>query len=201
VINSPATRSSLLVRIKDPADHAAWKQFVEIYLPLVYAYCSKRGMQEADAADISQEVMRAVAANMNRFEYNPKRGRFRGWLFSVTHNKLCTHVRSARRADQGSGRTTMQEILSQTPDAHDTEEWDNECRRRVYEWAAQQARQELHETTWEAFRLTAVEGRSAKDAAAATGLSVGAVYIAKSRVMARLREIVATASDDEAPIL
>src|SRR5687767_1903259 len=85
---SPETRPSLLVRIRDARDHAAWGEFVEVYAPLVHAYARSRGLQDADAADVAQEVLQAVATHAGRFDYQPDRGTFRGWLFQVTLNKL-----------------------------------------------------------------------------------------------------------------
>src|SRR5205823_3239375 len=84
----PATRASLLVRIRDGQDAEAWRQFVRVYAPVVYGFARKRGLQDADAADLMQEVLRSVAAAAGHLEYDPRRGSFRGWLYTVTRNKL-----------------------------------------------------------------------------------------------------------------
>ncbi len=84
----PVTRPSLLVRIRDLADQKAWEQFVELYARLVYGFARKRGLQEADASDLTQEVLRAVAAAATRLEYDPGLGSFRAWLYTVTCNKF-----------------------------------------------------------------------------------------------------------------
>src|ERR1700739_4499560 len=86
--DSATTRPSLLVRIRDAADHQAWSQFVEIYGPLVYGFARRLGLQDADAADITQEVLRAVAGAARKLVYDPRRGSFRGWLRTVVRNKV-----------------------------------------------------------------------------------------------------------------
>jgi len=96
---SPHTRPSLLVRIRDAADREAWRQFVELYAPLVYRFARRRGLQDADAADLTQDVLQAVARSSGRLEYDPRRGTFRGWLFTVDRNKLHTFLRRQHTAD------------------------------------------------------------------------------------------------------
>src|ERR1700684_4313721 len=92
----PPTRASLLVRLRDPRDEAAWTLFVDLYTPLVYGYARKQGLQDADAADLSQDVLIAVAGAVGRLEYDPRRGCFRNWLFTVVRRKIAKW-RSARR--------------------------------------------------------------------------------------------------------
>ena len=186
---SPATRPSLLVRIRDAADQRAWSQFVAVYGPLIYGFGRKHGLQDADAADLTQEVMRAVARAARRLEYDPGKGSFRGWLFTVVRNELRSFLAGRRRQAQGSGDTAVQGLLQEQPAPEDEERlWELEHRTRLFQWAAEQVRGEVQEATWRAFQMTAVEGKSGQEAAAALGLSVAAVYLAKSRVMARLKE-------------
>src|SRR5437588_1688494 len=94
---SPATRASLLVRIRDAGDEEAWTEFVEIYAPLIYGFSRKRGLQDADAADLTQEILRTVAHSVHRLDYDPKRGTFRGWLFTVVRNRLSDFQSAQRR--------------------------------------------------------------------------------------------------------
>src|SRR5258708_17176793 len=84
----PPTRASLLVRLRDSRDGAAWIEFVELYAPLVYGYARKQGLQDADAADLLQDVLAAVAASVGRLEYDPARGAFRNWLFTLVRRRL-----------------------------------------------------------------------------------------------------------------
>src|SRR5437762_5041573 len=112
---SPLTRPSLLVRIRDPRDAEAWSQFVDVYAPLVYGYARKRGLQDADAADLTQEVLRAVAAAIGRLDYDPQRGSFCGWLFTLAHHRLHDLVASQRRQCRGSGDSGTQLLLEAQP--------------------------------------------------------------------------------------
>ena len=187
---SPATRASLLVRLRDPRDKEAWGQFVHVYAPVVYGFARKRGLQDADAADLMQEVFRSVAGAAGRLEYDPKRGSFRGWLYTITRNKIFTFLDSQRRQVRGSGDSGAQTFLEGQAGREDGtgELWDQEYERSAFAWAAERVRGEFHETTWRAFWLTAVEGQSARDVGRQLDLSPGAVYVAKSRVIARLRE-------------
>lgn len=188
--DEPATSASLLIRIRDRGDHAAWSRFVDVYQPLIHGFARKHGLQEADAADLTQEVLRAVARSAGRFDYDPRRGTFRGWLFTVVRNKLRNFLEDRRRMVQGSGDTGVQQALSEQPTPIDgpEEEWDREYERRLFTWAAEQVRGAVQESTWQAFWQTAVEGKAGQEVAQALGLTVAAVYLAKSRVMARLKE-------------
>jgi RNA polymerase sigma-70 factor (ECF subfamily) len=187
---SATTRPSLLVRIRDQRDRQAWAEFVQIYAPLVYAFAQKKGLQDADAADLTQEVLRAVARAVPRLEYDPRRGSFRGWLFTIVRNEL--HDWHARQRGRGSGDSDQQWRLEQQPArADDQETWDHEYERQLLAWAAERIRRDFQETTWQAFWLTAVQGKSGKEVAAILGMSTAAIYLAKRRVMMRLKEQIA----------
>jgi RNA polymerase sigma-70 factor (ECF subfamily) len=185
---APATRPSLLVRLRDPRDDQAWSQFVEVYAPLVYGYARKHGLQDADAADLTQDVLRAVARAADDLVYDPRRGSFRGWLFTVARNKLHNFLTRQRRHPRGTGDSGVKELLEAQPAPEDEAQWDQEYEQRLFSWAAEEVRGAFQETTWRAFWQTAVEGKGPAEVAAALGMSVGAVYIAKSRVLARLKE-------------
>jgi RNA polymerase sigma factor (sigma-70 family) len=185
---APPTRPSLLLRVRDPADDRAWREFVDIYTPLVFGFARRRGLQDADAADVAQEVMRALARTMQRFEYRPDRGLFRSWLFTVTRSKFNNFLEAQRRHPPGTGRTSVREMIEAQPCREQDESWDEEYQRHLLRWACDQVKAEFQEPTWRAFWLTAVEGRSGKEVASVTGMSVGAVYIARSRVTARIRD-------------
>ena len=137
-----------------------------------------------------QDVLRAVAGAMGRLEYDPQRGSFRGWLFTVVCNKLRNFRAAQARRCQGTGGTNAQHLLKQQPDSESDQEahWLQEHEQRLFAWAAERVQHEVQESTWQAFWQTAVEGKSGKDAAANLGITVAAVYLAKSRVMSRLRE-------------
>jgi RNA polymerase sigma-70 factor (ECF subfamily) len=186
----PDTRHSLLVRLRDTADERAWGEFVTIYEPAIYGFARKKGLQDADARDLCQEVLRSVARAIDRWEPDPCRGPFRAWLFRIARNALINLAASQRRHLRGSGDSEIQDLLEQQPagDSADSALFDAEYKRRVFRWAAEEIRGEFTEPTWTAFWKTAVEDRAIRDVAMLLELSTGAVYIARSRVIARLRE-------------
>jgi RNA polymerase sigma-70 factor (ECF subfamily) len=184
----PTTRPSLLVRIRDSGDREAWRQFVQMYGPVVYGYGRKRGLQDADAADLTQEVLRAVMGSVGRLDYDRGRGSFRGWLFTLAHHKLHDLLARRRRNGRGAEDNGVQEWLEEQPaPAEDLALWDQEYERRLFARAADEVRGDFHESTWQAFWRTAVDGRPVKEVAGELGLTAAAVYLARSRVMARLR--------------
>src|SRR5262249_53140816 len=107
----PTTRPSLLVRIRDAQDMDAWRQFVQVYGPVVYNYGRKHGLQDADAADLAQEVLRAVSPAVGRLDYDRRRGSFSGWLFTLAHHKLHDLLARHKRHGRGSGESGVQARL------------------------------------------------------------------------------------------
>src|SRR5215207_10792010 len=192
----PLTRASLLVRLRDPNDADAWKEFVRLYAAVIYGFARKRGLQDADAADLMQEVLRSVAGAVGRLDYDTTKGTFRGWLYSITRNKVYNFLESRRRHPRGTGDSNAHQRLEETPGrAADSGEWDREYERKAFAWAADRVKGEFQPSTWQAFWGTAVDGQSAKDVGQRLGLSPGAVYVAKSRVLARLKEEISQLSD------
>jgi RNA polymerase sigma factor (sigma-70 family) len=188
--DTPTTRPSLLVRLRNPMDERAWSEFVEIYGPLIEQLARQRGLQDADAADLVQEVFRAVAVAIERYDPDPARGSFRGWLSTIARNLIVNLLNAQRRHPRGTGDTEIQQLLEALP-APDSEEsalFDAEYHRRLLHWAAERIKDEFSAAVWLAFWKTGVEGQSADEAARALGLSVGTVYQYKSRVVARLRK-------------
>src|SRR5438477_7512666 len=159
---APTTRLSLLLRICDAKDSQAWTQFVDLYAPLVYGFARKHGLQDADAADLTQDVLRAVAGAIGKLNYDPRRGSFRGWFFTVVRNKLRNFLSARKRQDQGSGDTGVQNRLEAQPSPEEDEGdlWTQEYEQRVFAWAAEQVRSSFQDSTWQAFWRTAVEGQS-----------------------------------------
>jgi RNA polymerase sigma-70 factor (ECF subfamily) len=185
---SPGTRPSLLVRIRDPGDREAWRQFVALYAPLIHGLCRRRGLQDTDAADLTQEVLRAVAAAAPALVYDPARGSFRGWLYTVTSRRIHDFRDSRSHRDRGSGDSATRRLLDELPAPEEADRWEHDYQRHLFALAAEQVRDGFEATTWRAFWLLAVEGKSGEEAARSLGLSVGAVYVARSRVLARLKK-------------
>lgn len=198
---SPETRPSLLLRLRDAHDAEAWTSFVRLYTPLVFGYCERRGLQEADAADVTQEVMRTAARELPEFAYDAQRGKFRGWLLQTTRHRLQRFFSRRQRDPQLVSDTTIATILDRDLPDHEQARWEEDYRQRVFEWAAETVRSEFQASTWQAFWLSAVKEDSVKEVARQLGISVGAVYIARSRVLARLREMIETVSHELMDIL
>ncbi len=200
VDDSPRTRASLLVQIRDGGNQEAWQEFMKLYGPVVYGFARKRGLQDADAADLTQDVMRSVSAAIGRLEYDPKQGTFRGWLFTITRNKVFTFLSSSRHRAQGTGDSATSRLLDEKPDPSDgSEVWELEYQRRLASLAMERVKNEFHESSWRSFWLTAVEGVAPALAAKEIGISAGAVYVAKSRVLARVKaEVEAMQRQEEA---
>ena len=197
--NPQATRASLLMRLRSPQDGDAWEQFVAIYTPLIYWFCCRRGLQEADAADVSQEVMRAVVRAMENFEYDPERGKFRNWLLTVVRSKIYNWLGSRERQPEPTGQTSVRSLLDQQPAPAEASDWDVEYYRSIFRWAAERVRPTVQETTWQAFWWTTVEQQHGDAVAKSLGISIGAVYVAKSRVLARLRQEFDAVDGDDGP--
>jgi RNA polymerase sigma-70 factor (ECF subfamily) len=195
--DQPSTHASLLIRIRDAQDTQAWARFVDLYAPLVYRLGRRHGLQDADAADFTQEVLRTVAAAIGRFVYDPAKGTFRSWLFTVARNKLSNILVRRRRLPADSGDPAVRRQLDEIPAAEEeTAAWDREYQRRLFLVAAEEVRDGFAETTWEAFWRTAVEGQAACDVSASLSMSTGAVYLAKSRVLARIKKQIENLTGD-----
>lgn len=185
----PLTRATLLARIRDGRDDEAWREFLHLYGPIVYGFARNRGLQDADAADLMQDVLRSVARNANKMEYDPKRGTFRGWLYTVTRNKVYNFLNAQRNRPKAAGDSSTQERLDAVPDRNgEPDDWELEYRRQLSAKAMERVRGEFQDSTWKAFWGTAVDGRSPQEVGKELNMSTGAVYVAKSRVIARLRE-------------
>lgn len=187
----PETRSTLLLRIRDAADQQAWGEFTAIYEPVVYRLARRTGLQHADALDLCQDVLVAVAKAIDRWTPDRERGRFRTWLYRVAKNMALNALTRRSSRSQGRGGTTIQTLLHAQPSEPTPEQetqYHLEYRRATFQWAAEQVRGEFRPKTWEAFWLTSVENLPIETAAARLGLTVGAIYAARSRVMARIRK-------------
>jgi RNA polymerase sigma factor (sigma-70 family) len=185
----PVTRATLLARIRDGRDEEAWREFLHLYGPVVYGFARNRGLQDADAADLMQEVLKSVARSANKLEYDPARGTFRGWLYTVTRNKVYNFLNSQRHRPKASGDSAAQDRLDSIPDRNgEPDDWELEYRRQLAAKAMDRVKGEFQDSTWKAFWGTAVEGRSPQEVGSELKMSTGAVYVAKSRVIARLRD-------------
>jgi RNA polymerase sigma-70 factor (ECF subfamily) len=187
---SSATSRSLLARVQ--ADEAeAWERLVHLYAPLVLHWCRHSGLQDQDVADIFQEVFQAVVVYVGGFRKERQTDTFRGWLRRITQNKVRDHFRRLGREAAGAGGSSAQRRFAQFPAPPAAEgacpaEADSE--RGLFARALELVRGEFEERTWQAFWRTAVEGAAAREVAGELSMSPGAVRVAKSRVLHRLRQ-------------
>ncbi|MCO6047404.1 sigma-70 family RNA polymerase sigma factor [Aeoliella sp. ICT_H6.2] len=189
---NPETRASLLLRVRDPADQAAWEEFVEIYRPVILTLARRKGLQAADAEDIAQQVLVAVARAIEQREHDSQRARFRTWLHRVAQNAILNAL-SRGKPDRATGNSTEHELINEhaAVEGPDSDLLRLEHRREVFRWAARQIRGEFQPATWDAFWLTAVEDRPVDEVANRLAKSPGAIYAARSRIVRRIQEKIA----------
>lgn len=186
---SPDTSPTLLGRLRqDGTDPAAWNTFVLRYGPRIYAWCRQWRLQEADAQDVTQDVLIKLVARMRTFSYDAS-GSFRGWLKTVTYHAWRDYLHGQQRAGQGSGDSAVLAVLHRLEAADDLarhlqEEFDLE----LLEAAAARVRLRVKPHTWEAYRLLTEESLSVPEVAARLGMQVAMVFVARSKVKRMLRE-------------
>lgn len=185
---SPETRASLLIRMRHHDDAEAWAEFLEIYQPLIRQMARRYGLQDADATEVTQEVLTRVAKAVADWETSGRQGSFRGWLSRVTKNLVIQYFRDRRRIPQPAGNSALRRAIENKQDAASVggEEFDLELQRQMFAWAARKVEPRFESATWQAFWQTAVEQVPIEQVARQLGLSRGAVYVARSRVMAAI---------------
>lgn len=165
-------------------DKAAWSRLANLYGPLVYGWCRRRGLQDDDAADVVQEVFRAVAVNIASFQP----GSFRGWLWTITRSKLMDHFRKDKQRPQAIGGSDAQASLQQIPETLDESASESGPRSALVRRALDMIRPDFEDASWQAFWRVVMEDQAPAEVAKQLGVSANAVYIARSRVLRRLRD-------------
>ncbi len=196
----PDTKASLILRLPSADDAEAWQEFVSIYEPFVYRFARRGGLQDADARELVQNVMLSVAHAVGRWRPDRQRGRFRTWLFRIARNQLLDVLTKQQRSVVSRGGSAIFEMLDRAASSSGSAErqLQTEHRRELFRWAADRVRCSVKEVTWKAFWMTAVDDLDVEQVAGELGLTNGAVYIARSRVLARLRDEVLKWEDDDA---
>ena len=188
--NMPETRDSLIVQIQDPANREAWDQFTQVYRPVVYRIARRRGLQDADAEDLTQQVMLSVARAIPEWKRSPQ-ARFRHWLNRIARNAIINAL-SRKPQDRAVGGSDFVHTVNNLP--HDSDQLesqiDYEYQRQVYRRAAAIVRDSVHEDTWLAFLYTVIEGDSTEAVANRLGKTIGSIHAARSRLMRRLQSVV-----------
>lgn len=199
---SSGTRLSLVVRLKDARDHAAWTEFVAIYEPLILRMLGRNGLQESDAMDVSQQVLAAVAKDVERWRPDGREASFRRWLFRIAKNRVIKFLDKQRKpgvAAAITGGSNIQRALDAEPDRAESLSavFEREYRQQLLRQAADEIRAEFRDSTWLAFWQSSIDGRAISEVADELGMSTGNVYVARSRVVARLRTRVSEICGDE----
>jgi RNA polymerase sigma-70 factor (ECF subfamily) len=192
MIDMPKTRYSLLVRLRDPRDHEAWLQFSSIYRPVVYRLARVRGLQDADADELAQQVMLAVYKAIPTWRRSSPEVRFHHWLRRVIANAI-HNVLSRRPRDVATGGTkafALNSMLIKSGSVEIDSEVETAYRRQLLRRAAQIVCERADDTTWQAFKLTTLDGVAIAEVAKMLCCSVGRVYAARCRIVRRLRDTV-----------
>lgn len=189
--NPTGSASSSLIRLVKGRDPEAWQRLAKMFGPVVYGWGRQSGLQASDAADVMQEVFRSVSMSIEAFERKNPGDSFRGWLWTITRNKIRDHFRNQAGRPQGIGGPDAQQLLTQVPEAAPDDSsltGGGSTIAHIARQSLELVRAEFEPRTWQAFWRVAVEDQPPADVAADLGISVGAVYMAKSRVLKRLRE-------------
>jgi len=183
------TSLSLLERLSIDSDNASWAQLVELYGPLLRHWLRRYDVAEADCDDLIQDVLLVVSRELPEFRHNRRTGAFRSWLRKILANRVQNHWRARKRRPMATGRSTFAEQLNQLEDddSNCSRMWDAEHDRQVIEHLLSRSADRFAPTTWQAFHRLMIDGLDADAVAAELGITVNAVYIAKSRVLSALR--------------
>ncbi len=181
----PDTRASLILRLPTKADAQAWREFVSIYEPFLHRFVRRQGLQDADARELVQDVLLSVVQAVGHWQNDSTRAKFRTWLFRIARNRLIDVLSKRQRQAVRSGSSGLHAVVQpeglveQAMLAH---------RRELFRWAAARVKEQVQPVTWLAFWRTSVEEAAVADVAKELGITTGAVYIARCRVISRLKE-------------
>ena len=193
-----ATRASLILRLKDAEDVAAWDEFAAIYAPVIFRVATSRGFQAADAENLVQEVFLAVANSVASWLERDDRGRFRAWLLRIARNESIDMLTERATRPLGRDGSTADRDLANLPARDEfSSALDLEYDRAVFHWAAEQVRAAVSVQTWDAFWLTSIDGLSVNEVAERLNTRPGNVYVSRSRVMSRVKQLVQEYEDQQ----
>jgi RNA polymerase sigma-70 factor (ECF subfamily) len=176
-----------LIRRAQAQDQVAWVRLVHFCDPLLERWCLRAGLQHADAADVKQEVYTAVSRSLGEFHRNQPGDSFRGWLYTITRNKILDRLRKLQEAGVGGTDAQLRMAAIPAEEAGGVSSADFDDERLLYRRALELTRGEFEPKTWEAFWKVTAEGRSPDDVAAELGMTTNAVYLARSRIISRIR--------------
>jgi RNA polymerase sigma-70 factor (ECF subfamily) len=194
--NTPETRYTLIDRLVDARDSVAWAEFAGIYQPLIFRICQKKGLQYADAVDATQEVLSRVSRAVERFRPQANKASFRPWLYQITRNVVTDYFRRRGKMDDDLEPQDLLALAEARPETNETTEFRIEYQKQIFLVIAREVSKQVKPQTWQAFWKTEVERRPIPEVAQELGLNAGAVYVARSRVLARLRKAAQERLDD-----
>lgn len=183
------TQPSLLVRLKDHSDASAWSHFVAVYTPLIYDFCRARGLAASDSGDVTQEVLIRVAKAIRSFEYDQQRGLFRDWLAKIVLNEVRRNLSKHKSCPVSLDVNELN--LSSIED-----EWNESFQQMAFQTALDRTKSHFTDHTWTLFAQSWLQKKPVADVAESTGVSLQQVYVARSRVLNRLRFEVAAIIDE-----
>jgi RNA polymerase sigma-70 factor, ECF subfamily len=191
------TSASLLDRLRRRPDDASWKRLVDLYTPLLRAWLRRHLLPHEDVDDLVQEVMAVLVRELPTFQYDRTRGCFRGWLRAITVNRLRNFWRARQNRPLATGDSDLARKLAELEDPHSnlSQLWDREHDRHVTKRLFEGIAAEFETTSWQAFQRLAIDGAKPTAVAAELGISLNAVYLAKYRVLRRLRQEIAGLTD------
>ena len=184
------TRHSLLLRVQTGEENA-WKDLTDLYRPLILGWLNRQGVPAGDLDDLAQEVLLTVVKHLPTFQHSGRRGAFRAWLRTIVCSRTIDYWHAIDAGTMGQGGSGAAAALQQLedPDSDLNRQWDEEHDRYVLNCLLDLVQEEFEPTTLTAFRRLALDGASGAEAAQELGLSAAAVYVAKSRVLQRIRQL------------
>ena len=193
----PETRHSLIVRLKDQRNNLAWTEFLCAYEPFLLRLVRKQGTPERHVADVSQQLLIAIAKSVEGWEPDGKSASFRRWLGCVARNVAIKFMMRERKQITGQGGSDFLTVLEEAIDSSVNGELPHQYQQELILWAAERVRSEFRESSWRAFWETEVAGRSIAEVSKDLGVSVGSVYMSRSRIFARIRVIIEEVLDED----
>jgi RNA polymerase sigma-70 factor (ECF subfamily) len=192
----PETQPSLIVRLQGSRNELAWTEFVSAYEPFLKQLVQRQGVPPRHVADVSQQLLLAIARSVESWRDDGRQASFRRWLSRVARNVVIKFMTRERREITGQGGTQFLELLQHTP-AEPSPEQLGQYEHELIVWAAEQVRHEFRPTSWQAFWATQIGGRSVNETAAELGVSPGSIYMSRSRILARIKAKIAEVEENE----
>ncbi|MFN9719199.1 MAG: RNA polymerase sigma factor [Planctomycetota bacterium] len=196
-MRSPETRQSLIVRLTNRQNDLAWTEFVCVYEPFLTRLVRRQGTPERHVADVTQQLLIAIAKSVDGWAPDGRTASFRRWLSRVARNVVIKFMMRERKQITGEGGSDFLKALTEAVDPSIDAEWQRQYEQELIFWASERVRSEFRDASWRAFWETEIVGRSISDVATELGVSVGSIYMSRSRIFARIRTIIEEVMTEE----